>query len=120
VRGQVKGIIIKYSKTNQWYAGVQCDTNAQLLPRTGKIVGIDLGVLKFAHDSNNYVVENPKYIQQSLGKLKSAQRALSRKQEGSQNRKKAKAKLVKLHEHVVNQRKPTFIKLAGITSIIMM
>ena len=63
-----------------------------LLPRTGKSVGIDLGVTKFAHDSDNHIIENPKYMQQSLAKLKTLQRSVSRKKKGISNRKKAKAK----------------------------
>lgn len=105
ISGKVKGIIIKHTSTNQWYACVQCDSEATLLPRTGKTVGIDMGVTKFTHDSDNHIIENPKYMQQSLLKLKTLQRSLSRKQKGSCNRQKAKAKFTKLHEHIVNQRK---------------
>lgn len=105
INGKVKGIIIKHTNTNQWYACVQCNTESILLPRTGKVVGIDMGVTKFVHDSDNHIIENPKYMQQSLVKLKTLQRSVSRKKKGSHNRKKAKAKLTKLHEHIVNQRK---------------
>ena len=105
INGKVKGIIIKHTSTDQWYACIQCDTESVLLPRTGKSVGIDLGVSKFAHDSDNHIIENPKYMQQSLAKLKTLQRSVSRKKKGSSNRRKAKFKLTKLHAHIVNQRK---------------
>ena len=105
INGKVKGIIIKHTSTDQWYACIQCDTESVLLPRTGKSVGIDLGVSKFAHDSDNHIIENPKYMQQSLAKLKTLQRSVSRKKKGRSNRRKAIFKLTKLHAHIVTQRK---------------
>ncbi|MBP1909899.1 RNA-guided endonuclease InsQ/TnpB family protein [Methanolobus bombayensis] len=67
-------------------------------------VGIDVGIKSFAILSSGEVIENPKFLKKSLMKLKKLQKAVSRKQKGSKNRKKAIAKLAKQHQLISNQR----------------
>ena len=49
-------------------------------------------------------IENPKYLKDSLKRLKVLQKRVSRKQKGSKDREKAKQRLAKLHEKISNQR----------------
>lgn len=67
-------------------------------------VGVDLGIKTFATLSNGVEIENPKHLKKSLEKLKALQRKVSKKQRGSNNRKKAVKRLSVLHERVANQR----------------
>ena len=55
---------------------------------------------------------NPKYLKKSLNKLAKLQREWSRKTKGSSNRKKARIKVARLQEHIVNQRKDFLQKLS--------
>ncbi len=48
--------------------------------------------------------ENPKYLQNSLKRMKCLQQRVSKKQKGSKNRVKAKQRLAVLHEEITNQR----------------
>ena len=68
-------------------------------------IGIDLGIKTLAHTSNDQIIDNPKYLTQSEKKLAKAQQEVSRKQRGSNNRGKAKAKVRKIHRKIANQRK---------------
>lgn len=67
-------------------------------------VGIDLGIKDFAITSSGEVFASPKYYRKYERKLKKLQQKLSRKQKGSRNRNKARLKVAKAHEKVLNCR----------------
>ncbi|MFZ5595868.1 MAG: RNA-guided endonuclease InsQ/TnpB family protein [Bacillota bacterium] len=68
-------------------------------------VGIDVGLLTFAALSDGTKIDNPQYFRKSGKKLARMQRRLSRKKKGSNNRRKAKAKVTRLHDKIANQRR---------------
>ncbi len=74
---------------------------------TGPVVGVDLGVKTLATLSDGTVVPNPRHLRSCLKKLKRLQRAVSRKQKGSRNRRKAAQRIGKFHHTVANQRANT-------------
>jgi len=67
-------------------------------------VGIDVGIKDFAVLSTGEKIENPKYLKNSLQRLKVLQKRVSKKQKGSKNRAKAKQRVAVLHEKITNQR----------------
>ncbi len=67
-------------------------------------VGVDLGVLALATLSTGERVPGPKAHKQQLGRLRRLSRSLSRKQKGSKNRAKVKAKLARLHARIADIR----------------
>ena len=77
-------------------------------PKTGKFIGLDIGIKTFLTGNDGFIVENPHYFRESQAELIKAQRTLSRKKKGSLRRKKATLKVARIHNHIVNQRK-TFI-----------
>lgn len=74
------------------------------LPKTGTVVGIDLGIKSYAITSDGVEYPNSKYYSKSQKKLAKLQRQLSRKTRGSKRYEKARIKLTRLHEHIHNQR----------------
>lgn len=72
--------------------------------QTGGSVGIDLGVKDFVITSDGEVFENKHFYKKQENKIKKLQRQLSRKVKGSNNREKARIKLAKAYERLVNQR----------------
>ncbi|BCS91326.1 MAG: transposase [Candidatus Micrarchaeota archaeon] len=102
IEGQIKGVIIKRSKTNKWFAIFQVEQSPNPLPKTGKVIGIDLGVEKLATTSDGIVIENPKTFDKLEKRIKILQRRLSRKKKDSKNYEKAKIKLAKVYERVGN------------------
>jgi putative transposase len=59
-------------------------------------VGLDLGVSSLVTLSTGEKVTNPKTFDQRYHKLKQAQKSLSRKQKGSQNRAKARLEVARI------------------------
>jgi putative transposase len=67
-------------------------------------VGVDVGLLSLLALSNGATVDNPRWMRQTLSKLRRAQRRLSRRKRGSHRRRKAAFQVARLHEKVTNQR----------------
>lgn len=103
LNGKIKRATISVTSTGKYFASVLIETlnntrekNKITLENT---IGIDLGIKDFLITSNGEVISNPKFLKNSLIKLKYSQRTYS-KYKGKKKRKK----LVKLHEKIVNQR----------------
>ena len=85
------------------------------LPKTGKVIGVDLNIENFMTDSNGIVIANPKYYRHQKIKLARAQRKLGRrtvraKKEGrklaeSKNYQRQKRLVAQLHRQIRNQRR---------------
>jgi putative transposase len=76
------------------------------LPTNTHTVGLDVGIKSFATFSDGKPpVDNPKYLYQYQKQLTKAQRSVSRKKKGSNNRKKAVQKLARIHLKICNTRK---------------
>ena len=107
--GVVKQATISFTPTGKYFVSILCDTkeDAPLKPRITEenSVGIDLGIKDFAVTSEGEVIDNPKFLRNSIGRLKVLQRRASKKQKGSSNRKKANKRVAVLHEKITNQRK---------------
>ncbi|QXJ31499.1 RNA-guided endonuclease InsQ/TnpB family protein [Saccharolobus shibatae] len=101
LEGKIKGVIIRKSVTG-WYAIFQVEVEKKPREKTGKVVGIDLGVDKLVTTSDGVVVENPKFFDKVERGIRVLQRGLSRKKRGSRNYEKVRKKLAKLYEHVKN------------------
>ncbi len=76
-------------------------------------MGIDFGLKKFLTLSDKQSVQSPLFHLKNLSEIKKLNRNLSKKQKGSNQRKKAKRRLAKLHIKVSNQRKDYFHKLSN-------
>lgn len=113
VLGKIKGIIVKRMLCGKWFALFQVDAIGIPLPKTEKGIGFDMGVKYFLSDSDGRQIENPKFYEKSLMKLRIAHRVLSRKRKGSQNRMKARVRLARVHERVENQRNDFLHKLSS-------
>lgn len=105
--GTIKTVTIKRTN-NKFYACFNCDdVPKEVLVKTNKSVGIDVGIKSFAVYSDKTDVNNPKYLKQSEEKLKSIQSKYSKHK--SKNTKK---KLTKLHIKVSYQRRDFQHKLS--------
>ncbi|MGH2517735.1 MAG: RNA-guided endonuclease InsQ/TnpB family protein, partial [Ktedonobacterales bacterium] len=96
-------------RAGHWYVSVQVEREweREVPASTGPTVGVDLGVKTLATFSDGTVIPNPKPLKRRLKKIKRLHRAVSRKQKGSSNRKKATHTLGQQYRHVANQRANT-------------
>lgn len=114
IEGNIKSITIKRSSTNKWYACFNCDEVLERkLPKSNKVIGIDVGIKSYLTDSEGKKVENPKILKNSLRELRVRQRKLSRAQKGSSRRKEAKLQVARIHEQINNQRNDFLHKLSS-------
>ncbi|WP_315787943.1 transposase [Fischerella sp. JS2] len=105
-------------KADGWYISLSLEdvtvpslTN-DVTPTDVNTVGIDMGLKSFLVTSDNQEVEIPQHYRKSEKKLKRLQRHLSRKNKGSNRRKKAIKRVAKTHLKVANQRKDFHYKTA--------
>ena len=113
IEGRILNVTIRRTPSNKYYISICCsDVDIKQMAKTGKSVGIDLGIKEFCITSNSEFVENPKYLNKSLAKLAKLQRGLSRKTIGGSNRNKARIKVARMQEHIANQRKDFLHKLS--------
>lgn len=110
---EIKQITISKSKSGKWHACVIVDIDAEI-PKINitKSVGIDVGIKNFAYDSDGFVTPNPLNLQKMLRPLIRAHRKVSRRQNGSQNHKKAVRFYQIIHERIKNKRKDFLHKLS--------
>ena len=99
---------------DRWFASITVDVpDSSHLPQAENqgVGGVDLGVSALAAISTGEKVIGPKAHTVLLGRLRRLSRSLSRKQKGSANRRKAKAKLAKLHARIASIRLDALHKL---------
>ena len=98
-------VVVCREPDGRWYVTFTADTDAPaLLPQTGHVAGVDLGVKDFAVTSDGGRIANPRHLQRRARNLARYQRRLARCQQGSNNRAKAKAKAARAHRKVRNAR----------------
>ena len=112
VKGRILNATISQAPSGKYFVSICCtDVEPEQIPRTGKNIGIDLGVKTLATLSDGTKVENPKYFHKSERRLARLQRKLSRKPKDSKRREKARIAVARQHEKVANQRADYIHKL---------
>lgn len=114
-KGTVKTVAVSMTPSGKYFASVLVDTAIHELSASAiqgdTALGIDLGIKSLAVCSDGRTFDNPKSLQRSLDRLKMLQKRLSRKQKGSANRNKARSRVARLQEYIVNRRKDNLHKI---------
>lgn len=114
--GKIKTCTLSKTSTGKYFISILVDDGKALPPKkkvTEKsVLGIDVGIKRFATLSDKTKITNPKFLKKSEQRLKVLQRRLSKKQKGSKNRLDAKLKVAKQHEKITNQRDDFLHKLS--------
>jgi putative transposase len=81
------------------------ENQCRFFPKTGKRVGIDVGIENFATLSTGEAIANPEYLRESERELKTAQRKVARRSNKRSNRRRKAVKLLaKKHQKIARQR----------------
>jgi putative transposase len=111
--GRLKQISVTRDGDGHWYACLVCeDVPIKPLESTGRQVGIDLGITTFADLSDGGKVENPRPLESARVEVLRAQRRVSRRQRGSNRRRKAVKVLAGKHARVRRVRRDFHHKTA--------
>ena len=113
VQGRILNVTVSLHPSGKYYVSVCCtDVVHPNLPKTGKTIGLDLGLKEFAVGSDGSHYANHKFLRKHERKLARLQRLHSRKQIGSNNRDKARVRVARMHEYITNCRNDAHHKLS--------
>ena len=104
-------ITVKLSPSGRWTVSMLIELDTEPLPPSTQQVGIDLGITSLIALSTGEKIANPKAFKAKRAKLRKAQKALSRKMKGSNNRYRVRLKVAKVHEEISDARKDFLHKL---------
>ena len=112
LQGKIMSATIS-TRGEKWFVSINVELSEaiQSLPKTKQSIGLDLGITHLATLSDGTKIQAPKPLKTQLKKLRRLNKSLSRKQKGSNNRAKAKAKLSRLYYRISNIRKDFLHKL---------
>ncbi|MFQ3320066.1 MAG: putative transposase [Natronomonas sp.] len=104
----IKEVTIKKETTGDWFVSFSLeDGNTPTKPSIDEItpensVGVDLGIINYIHTSDGISVDSLD-LESEYGRLRKAQRVLSRRVEGSSNWEKARKRMAKVKRHIKNK-----------------
>ena len=110
--GKIKSCTISKTPTNEYFVSLLVETTHKVLPKTGKTVGIDLGLKDFVITSDGKKYKNNHYTKKYARKLKSEQKHLSRKTKGSNRYEKQRIKVARVHKKITNSRLDNLHKIS--------
>lgn len=114
IEGKIKTLTIKRDNVGDVYIIVTTDAiRSENQVTTGKIAGFDFGLKTFLTASDGTKIESPLFFNQGSKALKGASRNLSSKKRGSNNRRKARLQLARVHRKIARQREDYHWKLAS-------
>ena len=105
VLGELRNVTVSQSG-GKWFASIQTQRQVEPpLPTTTTAIGIDVGIARFATLSDASFIAPLNSFKKHQRRLARYQRRMSRKVKFSNNWKKAKAKVQKIHTGIANARK---------------
>ncbi len=112
--GEIKTITIKRDRCGDYWLCFSCDNvdGSEPFAETGKSAGFDFGLKTFLTSSGGEKLESPQFLKKSLNKLRSLNKAFSRKIKGSGNWYRALRALCRQYRDIANQRLDWQWKLA--------
>ena len=104
IEGTIKTCTIKRDG-DHWYASFSAELPDPEPKEIKTTVGVDVGLTKLATLSDGTEIKNPKILDKHDSKLRKAQRKLSRKKKGSNNRNDQGVKVARINRKIRNARK---------------
>ena len=102
----LKSCTVSQRPSGSYYVSLLYEYEAVAVTReVSRILGLDFSMTELYVTSEGEHGEYPHYYRSSQEKLRRMQRSLSRMERGSQNYKKQRRKIARLHEHIASQRK---------------
>ena len=111
-KGEIRQCTLSKTPTNEYFVSILVETDHKKFKKTGKIIGIDLGIKDFVITSDGYKYKNNRYTKTYAKKLKENQKKLSRKIKGSNRYNKQKLKVATIHKKITNSRMDNLHKIS--------
>jgi putative transposase len=111
-KGEIRQCTISKTPTNEYFVSILVETNHTKFEKTGRDIGIDLGLKDFVITSDGDKFINNKYTKKYTKKLKVAQQHLSRKVKKSNRYIKQRIKIATIHKKITNSRMDNLHKVS--------
>jgi putative transposase len=105
-------VTVSRDAAGRWFVSMLCECPITPLPPAGTTVGIDAGLTSLVTLSTGEKITNPRYEKRDRARLALAQRRLSRKTKGSENRAKARVQVARVHARITDRRRDMLHKLS--------
>lgn len=105
-------VTVSRDAAGRWFVSLLCESIVHNGPVTRQAVGIDAGITSLVTLSSGEKVSNPRHERRDRKRLALAQRRLSRKAKGSNNRARARIKVARVHARIVDRRRDHLHKLS--------
>ncbi|MBT2539242.1 transposase [Streptomyces sp. ISL-44] len=104
-------VTVSRDSAGRWFVSMLCEDTPAPMPATTNAVGIDAGLTALVTLSTGEKITNPKHERRDRERLARAQRELSRKEKGSNNRAKARTRVARIHARITDRRRDHLHKL---------
>jgi IS605 OrfB family transposase len=98
-------VTVTLDSAGRYHASFVVEVRETPLPATKTAVGVDLGLSTFAALSDGRKEASPRWLRQREKTLRRSQRNMSRKQQGSKNREKARRRVARLQVKAADGRR---------------
>ena len=95
---------VSKNKSGQYFISILVEQETVYLEKTGKTVGVDLGIKELATLSDGTTFHNPKHLRDKQAKISRFQQLLQKKKKGSNRKKKLQEKVNRLYQKVADER----------------
>ena len=112
LRGEPTAVTISKDPAGRYHVSIEFKSPVQDKPKTGNAVGIDVGLESYITLSTGEKVGNPRFLAGAYKRLRNEQKALSRKEKGSNNWERQKKRVAKAYAKVADRRKDFLHKLS--------
>jgi len=105
-------VTVRLEPSGRWVVSLLVDDyTVKPLEAVDKVVGLDLGVTSLIATSDGEKIANPKHFKRLRYKLRKAQKVLSGRVKGSNNREKARREVARIQAQIADARKDFLHKL---------
>jgi putative transposase len=111
-KGEIRQCTLSKTPTNEYFVSILVEGDYKKFEKTGKSIGIDLGIKDFVITSDGYKFKNSRYTKTYAKKLKENQKKLSKKVKGSNNYIEQKLKVATIHKKITNSRMDNLHKVS--------
>lgn len=113
IKGNIERVTVKKDRVGDFYISFTTDyAKRKPAPKTGNAAGFDFGVKTLLTCSDGEKHDSPQFFKQGAKEIAQANRNLSNKKRGSNNRQRARKELALIHRKVERQRSDHHWKLA--------
>lgn len=109
---QPSTVTVSRDTAGRWFVSILVEETIRHHTPAGQAVGVDAGLNDLATLSTGEKVTNPGHERRDRARLAKAQRDLSRKQRGSNNRAKAGRRAARVHARITDRRRDHLHKLS--------